>query len=122
MLKNKRKITYILILITLITIGSIFYFSKRLTLETKQKCPDDYAKTESGEMEYKIDFDRWANDFFDSNPKATLTDWSNARYQFWVDNNCKETLERYQEGLNSKDPNKMKLINDTIEETINHEE
>lgn len=118
----KRKIIYISIFIILTALGVIFYMSKRGTLDAHQKCPDDYANTEVGTMESKTDFDRWTNDFFDSNPKATLADWSNARYQFWVANGCVSALRRYEEGLNGKDPDKIKLINDTIEETINHEE
>ena len=118
----KRKVIYISIFIILIALGIIFYVSKRGTLETYQKCPDDYAKTESGAMEYKADIDKWTNGFYDSHPGATLSDWSKARYQFWVDNGCVSALRRYEEGLNGKDPNKIKLINDTIEETINHEE
>ena len=115
----KRNIIYILIFITIITIGSFFYLSKHETLETLQKCPDDYVKTNDGDEEYKKDMDKWTNDFFDLNPGATLDDWGKARYQFWVDNKCEAALKRYAEGLEGKDPTKMELINNTINETIN---
>ena len=47
---------------------------------------------------------RWGltfrGDFFDAHPDATLLDWSMARYQFWVDNNCTAALQRYEEVKN----------------------
>lgn len=110
----KKKIIHISILITLIVVSTIFVAAKRGTLDTHQKCPDDYDKTnDAGMAEYKTDMDKWTNNFFDSHPGATLDDWSKARYQFWVDNKCVAALQRYAE---RKDPVKMKLIEDTLKE------
>lgn len=39
----------------------------------------------------------WTNEFYDLHPGATLSDWSGARYQFWVENNCTAALQRYEE-------------------------
>lgn len=116
----KKKIFYISILIILITLGLIFVASKRGTLGTHQKCPDAYAKTDAGMVEYKIDMDKWTNDFFDTHPGATLDDWSKTRYQFWVANGCVAALQRYKDGIDGKDPDKMKLIEGAIMETINY--
>lgn len=118
----KRKIIYISIFIILIALGVIFYLSKRGTLDAHQKCPDEYANTEVGTIEYKTDIDKWTNSFYDSHPGSTLSDWSKARYQFWVANGCVAALRRYEEGLNGKDPDKIKLINDTIKETVIYEQ
>lgn len=105
---------YASILIILMVLGIIFVAAKRGTIATHHKCPDDYDKTtDAGMAEYKIDMDKWTNDFFDSHPGATLDDWSKARYQFWVDNKCVAALRRYAE---SKDPAKMELIIDTLKE------
>lgn len=118
----KKKMIYILILIALIALGVILVAAKRGTLDTHQKCPDDYDKTtDAGMAEYKTDMDKWTNDFFDSHPGSTLDDWSKARYQFWIDNDCKEALRRYKETKDGNaDPTKMNLIEDTIQETINN--
>jgi hypothetical protein len=115
---QKNRLLYISILIILVALSTAFYVSKRGTLRTHQKCPDDYAKTDAGMVEYKKDMDKWTNAFFDTSPGATLSDWSKARYQFWVDNNCAAAIQRYKEGLDGKDPDKMKLIEDTIQKEI----
>lgn len=115
----KKKILYISILIILITLGVIFVAAKRGTLNTHQKCPDYYDRTtESGMAEYKTATDKFTNDFFDTHPGATLSDWSKARYQFWVNNDCVAALQRYKDGIDGKDPYKMKLIEGTIQEEI----
>ncbi len=96
---TKKNIIVVLILIvifaTLYFVASIFQQSFPL-----QKCPDDYPDTDAGSAEYLADFDNWTNDFYDSNPGATLTDWTQARVQYWEANNCEEALTRYQEAIN----------------------
>lgn len=112
----KKKTVYIIIIIVLVFISTILYF--HYNLNTHQKCPDEYANKDSNE--YQKDLDKWTNQFYDTHPSATLSDWNKARYQFWVDNDCKEALQRYKEAKDGNaDPNKMKIIEDTIQETIN---
>lgn len=110
------------ILIFLIAIIAIFYFYKTPTPEmgsARAKCPEDYAETDSGDTERLAAIDKWTNEFYDKNPGASLVAWSEARRDFWVDNNCVETLREYEEAKNgTADPVKMKLIEDTIKETI----
>ena len=65
--------------------------------QLKQKCPDDYGNDDAGSAEYMVAMDKWTNDFFDAHPGATLSDWSRARHQFWVDNNCTAALQRYED-------------------------
>lgn len=60
-----------------------------------QKCPDDYGIDDAGSTEYLAATNKWTNDFFDAHPNATLRDWTLARQQFWVDNNCTQALQRY---------------------------
>ncbi len=90
----KRNIFYILIIVAF-SVG--LYFLINSTLETEVKCSDDYPNTDTGSAEYIADFDKWTNDFYDKHPGATLFDWSKARYQFWVDNDCTASLEGYEE-------------------------
>jgi hypothetical protein len=109
----KKKLFYILIPIILISICAILYFYNRIN--TYQKCPEDYADTDTGLAEKIADMDKWTNNFYDSNPKAMLSDWSKARYEYWINNNCKEALERYEEVKDGNaDPTKMNLIKETI--------
>ena len=115
----KKKLPYILIAVIFISLCAIFYFYKNIN--TYQKCPDEYTNIDKGSMEYQKDFDKWTNQFYDTHPTATLSEWSKARYQYWMDNDCKEALERYKETKDGNaDPTKMKLIEDTIQETINN--
>jgi hypothetical protein len=114
----KKNLIYILIATILIFLGVILYF--HYNINTRLKCPDEYANTDKGSNEYQNDLDKWTNQFYKTYPSATLSDWNKARYQFWVDNNCKEALRRYKEAKDGNaDPNKMKLIEDTMQEIIN---
>jgi len=109
----KKKLPYILIAIIFISLCAILYFYKNIN--THQKCPDDYADTDTGQAEKIADMDKWTNKFYDTHPNATLSEWSNERHQYWIDNNCKEALERYKEVKDSNaDPTKMNLIKETI--------
>jgi len=82
-----------------------------------QKCPDDYADSELSQ--YNIDFDKWTNEFYDTHPDATLSDWSNARYKFWVINDCVAALKRYNEVKNGTADNaKMTAIRTMVSEMV----
>lgn len=91
----KTKFLYIFTL-AILSVGVYFFVSHQRP--TTQKCPDDYANDDAGSAEYLTATDKWTNDFYDSYPGATLSDWSAARIQFWKDNNCTAVLQRYKEG------------------------
>ncbi len=97
----KRKIIYISIFSILIATCAIFYFYKS-PLSEQARCPDDYATDDAGSAEYLASMDKWTNDFYDAHPEASLSDWANARKQFWVNNNCTPALQRYEQAKNNK--------------------
>ena len=85
----------------------------------KQKCPDDYADTDAGSKELMAAVDSWTNAFYDAHPGASLSDWSAARHQFWVDNNCTAALERYEAAKNDKaDPETMIKMESGVREAV----
>lgn len=94
----KRKVLYISI--PIIALCAFFYFytsyNSKQTI-VYQKCPDDYATDDAGSKEYLAATDKWTNDFFDAHPGSTLSDWANARKQFWVENKCTLAIQRYEE-------------------------
>ena len=118
----KGKISYIFIFVIFITLcGVVFYFYKipppKQVNKTHQKCPDGYPDTNAGSAEYLADFNEWTNAFYEKNPNAGLSGWSKARYQFWVDNNCAESIRRYSQAKNgTADAGQMKLIEKTIQQ------
>lgn len=113
----KRKIPYILLIIAVASITFYLFYTKALQIHAK--CPDEYPNTAAGSQEYIADTNKWTNDFFDSRPGATLSDWSKARYQFWVDNNCQEAIKRYNDAKNGKgDQQTLKQIENTVRESI----
>lgn len=97
-------------------------FSKKEIAEIKSpalKCPDEYGTDDVGSAEYLASVDTWTNNFYDLHPDATLSDWSVARHQFYIDNDCTEALKRYQEATDGKtDPEAMKQIEMGIRESI----
>lgn len=114
-LNMRRKIFYILIVVIFITFSIILYFLYGPAPNTLSKCPDDYPDTDTGQAEKMADMDKWTNQFYNTHPNATLSDWSNERYKYWIANNCKEALERYKEAKDGNaNPTKMELIKETI--------
>lgn len=114
----KRKTPYIFV-VTFIALGAVLYFFYGPAPNGRAKCPDDYPNTDTGSAEYLKDFDEWTNNFYDKNPNATLPDWSRARYQFWIDNNCAEALKRYNEAKSVEaDPKVIEMIENTIQDKI----
>ncbi len=86
----------LVLIVVIIALGiytSLGIINKTSTKDMGQKCPDDYAT----EDEQLVALDSWSNEFYDSYPGATLSDWSAARHQFWVDNHCVAALRRYDE-------------------------
>lgn len=79
-----------------IFIGTAFVFYRgSSTKSATQKCPDDFSDDDAGSAEYLASVNKWTNDYFNAYPDAPLSDWSAARYQFWVDNNCSKAIERH---------------------------
>ncbi|MSU74612.1 hypothetical protein EXS57_02425 [Candidatus Kaiserbacteria bacterium] len=84
-----------------------------------QKCPDDYANDDAGEAAYLVAMDKWTNDFYDEHPEASLSDWSAARHQFWIDNHCTAALQRYDEAVaGNADLATMRAIQDDVWEVV----
>lgn len=78
-------------------------------------CPDDFGTDDAGSAQYLAATDKWTNDFFDSHPDATMTDWAEARHQFYIDHHCVESLKRYEEAKAGKgDPKTMQMVNDVL--------
>jgi len=84
-----------------------------------QKCSNEYADTDAGSAEYLADFDKWTNGFYDTHPGATLSDWSKARYQFWVDNDCEAQLRGYKDAQEGKgDQATIENVRASIQEAV----
>ncbi len=108
MQSTKTKV-YIVIFI-LAVIASLYFYNTQAP-RAQAKCPDDYATSE----EQMTALDEWTNNYYDNHPGATLSDWSKARYQFWVDNKCTKAIERYNEAKSGNaDPETMNFIKETI--------
>ena len=112
----RKKLIYIGIA-TVVTVGSVaIYLYPNATLA---KCPDDYGTDDAGSAEYVAATNKWTNDFFDANPGASLSDWAEARHQFWVDNHCTAALESYEQAKAGKaDPETMEMIDGILREEI----
>ena len=109
----KSKPLYILTVIVLI-IGIYVLTSQQNPKDPK--CPDDFPQGDAGEATQAVSMEKWTNDFFDSHPGATLSDWSTARHQFWIDNNCTEALKRFQSVLDgTADPSTIERIDEAIQ-------
>lgn len=77
-----------------------------------QKCPDDYAT----DKEQATAMDSWTSEFYATHPRATLSDWSEARHQFWIDNNCTLVLQRYQDAKDDEvDPETLEQIKNGLQ-------
>lgn len=99
-IKNKYSVFSALVILSLGVYFLVWYMHHTASpsaILTAQKCPDDYANTDAGEAEYLAATNKWTNEFYDVHLGATLSDWSAARYQFWVENHCTAALERYSE-------------------------
>jgi len=111
---NKNNL-HISILLIFIIICTIFYLYTSKDRPIHQKCPDEYGTDDAGSAEYLADFDKWTNSFYDKHPGASLSEWSKARYQFWIDNDCIKAIQSYKE---AKEGNADPVIMDGIENNI----
>ncbi len=88
----KRKIIYISIIAVLITVVISYVYPKQTFVH--QKCPEAYTEDVVGTTEYRNAITGWTSEFFKDNPKATMADWSKAKTQLWVENNCAVAIQR----------------------------
>ena len=83
----------------------------------KPLCPDDFGTDDAGSAQYLASVDAWTNSFFDSHPDASMTDWAEARHQYWIDNHCIAALQGYEDVKNGKaDPATMEQVNKVIQD------
>jgi hypothetical protein len=109
-MKKETIISFSIVILVVVGLG---LFS--LTRNTKVKCPDDYANAdESIEA-----MNQWTDDFYNSHPNASLSDWSSARKQFYINNNCNEALKRFNDYKSGNaDPETTKIIDEVFQEEM----
>lgn len=113
----KRNIFYIAIAITFF-LALNFYF-KVPEPKARHICPEDFPETDAGFEEKRVALDGWINGFYDKNPNASLSEFSKARFKFYLENKCDRTLQRYYEAKEGKgDTEEMKMIRETINEEM----
>jgi hypothetical protein len=114
---SKRNIA-VAALSILIFIMTLFVLTKTTTT---LKCPENFPETDAGDEERLAAMNKWTNDFYDSHPGSTLSQWAEARHQFYIANNCTKSLEKYEQAKAGKaDPADMEQINNGIQEAINN--
>lgn len=87
--------------------------------EISLKCPEEYPETDKGSMEKKADTDKWVSDFYNRNPKASLSELAKARYIFYVENDCVETIQKYSEmEAYEGETEQERILRETIQEEI----
>lgn len=112
----RKKLLSIVILVLLL---AGIYFLATYHHPNIAKCPDDFPQGDAGEAAQLAAIDNWTNNYYDAHPGASLSDWSAARYQFWIDNGCTAALKRYSEyQAGNADPATMERVNAGIQEAI----
>ena len=118
----KKKLHYILIPIILISLCFVLYFQKNLN--THQKCPEAYAENDIGTKEYRNALIDWTTEFFKVNPKATISDWSIAKFKLWEDHQCEIAIQRSKMSGDVKDLKQWEKIDyevqSSLDKTINN--
>lgn len=83
--------------------------------QTNPICPDDF---EDPKQEI-ASFVKWGEEFWVDNPSATVSDFSQARINFWRENNCTEALKRYEDYMaGNVDEETKRLIEIVIKEEM----
>ncbi|KKS44993.1 MAG: hypothetical protein UV10_C0036G0002 [Candidatus Azambacteria bacterium GW2011_GWA1_42_19] len=78
-------------------------------------CPDDF-KDPKREI---AAFSEWGKEFWENNPNATVSDFSQARVDFWRENNCTKALKRYEDYMaGNVDEETKQLIEMVIKEEV----
>lgn len=122
----KKKIVYILILVILIAFCVFFYFYKSQTVKQANiyKCPENYTENDTGTTEYRKALIDWTSTFFKANPKATLSDWIQAKPKLWIDNNCDIAIQRSKMSGNVADLKPWEKVDyevqSSLDKTINN--
>lgn len=117
----KNKIIYIFIICGLVLASGAFYVYKSLPVKqtvVTQKCPEDYAENDIGTAEYKDALVEWTTDFFEAHPEATMSDWSRAKTQFWMDYNCTVALQRLKLSGRVEDLKPYELVDYEIQNAL----
>jgi len=118
--------TYILILIILIAIVSIFYIYKTSILKQTStlKCPEAYTENYIGTKEYRNALIDWTTEFFKANPKATMSDWSTKKMKLWENSKCAIAIQRSKMSGDIKDLKQWEKIDyevqSSLDKTINN--
>lgn len=103
----KKNIFYICIVLTS---GILLYFYNTQTPRAVAICPENYSDTDMGIIIRERVMNEWIDDFRKDNPNASSADLIKARAQFYIENNCNKTLNRYYE-LEAKE-------NETVEDRM----
>ncbi len=118
-LTPKTIISILLPIMVILLVVNFFLYYNPKSKPIHQKCPDEYSTDAAGTAESNTAFYKWTNDFYDNYPQATVADWSKARVQFWVDNDCKAALQRYKEAKDGTvDTAKMNAIKIMVSEMV----
>lgn len=108
-------LTFVMSLEIIIVLIAFCYLTYPTQNHIHQKCPEEYASTDAGDAERLASMDKWTNDFYDANPGSTLSQWAEARHQFYIENNCTVALQRYDAAKNgTADPATMERIKNAI--------
>lgn len=121
MQKITPKIKTFIFLIIILIVTTIFYFSKDPAPELAApqfKCPESYTEDEAGTTEYRNALIDWTTSYFETNPKATMSDWSMAKTQFWMDNSCVAAIERSKLSGQVSDLKKWELVDYEVQNTL----
>jgi hypothetical protein len=107
--KNKKGMLIGIGVVVALSAGLYFYYQYQDSASAM--CPDDYGTDDAGSAAYLAATNKWTNDFFDAHPDASLKEWGEARYEFWVDNHCTAVLKDYEQVKAGKaDPEATKII------------
>lgn len=90
-LKEVNKTLFLGIVVLVAVITFVSYGSK--SSNSLAKCPQDFTDSD----EKNADFDRWAKDFYDKNPTASVVDLAKARVNYYKENNCTEAIKRFED-------------------------
>lgn len=83
--------------------------------QTNPVCPDDF-KDPKQEI---ASFVKWSEKFWEDNPSATMSDFSQARVNFWRENKCAEALKRYDDYMaGNMDEETKRLIEAVIKKEM----
>jgi hypothetical protein len=107
--------------VILIIFAAILYFYKTPIVKQAniQKCPESYAENDIGTTEYRNALIDWTTEFFKTNPKATISDWSIAKSKLWEDNKCISAIERSKMSGEVVDLKPWELVDYEVQNTLN---